>query len=211
LTGILPIVSIHATYVIAAAEGYVPWCNPYVDSCTSISATGRYGTAFFLFKATMIPYALLLYLFWRQAGDLLERAGERTGPVRVIRRMGIIAAVFLLLYIIALGATGQYFQLVRRIGIILYFGLTALNQLLLTWRLGRIPGRDATRPIHVTLCGLLFGIGMLTVILQGFMADYTAVEDAFEWVMALIMHCYFVVMFWTWKQVPLREPAKDGR
>ena len=79
-TGILPIVAIHATYVVAAIEGYVPWCIPYIDSCTSISATGRNGTAFFLFKATMIPSAVLLYFFWRQASRLLAEL-QLSGPV----------------------------------------------------------------------------------------------------------------------------------
>ena len=48
VTAVAPIVFIHLTYLISAAQGYVPWCIPYIDSCTSISATGRHGIAFFL-------------------------------------------------------------------------------------------------------------------------------------------------------------------
>ena len=41
ITGLLPLVCVHTTYLIAASHGHVPWCVPYWDSCTSISATGR--------------------------------------------------------------------------------------------------------------------------------------------------------------------------
>lgn len=37
-----PLLTIHDTFVIAAFEGYISWCIPYWDSCTSISRTGRY-------------------------------------------------------------------------------------------------------------------------------------------------------------------------
>lgn len=62
--GILPIVAINASYLIAAWEGAVPWCVPYWESCTSISATSREGFAFFFFRATMIPVVLLTMWYW---------------------------------------------------------------------------------------------------------------------------------------------------
>jgi len=36
------LLTIHDTFVIAVFEGYISWCIPYWDSCTSISRTGRY-------------------------------------------------------------------------------------------------------------------------------------------------------------------------
>lgn len=72
---ILPTLAININYLIAAFEGHVPWCNPYWDSCTSISATGRQGTAFLFFKGTMLPLAFLYWYYWYQCSLRLRRYG----------------------------------------------------------------------------------------------------------------------------------------
>ena len=41
VVALLPLAAIHLCYLLAAYLGHVPWCLPYVDSCTSISAAGR--------------------------------------------------------------------------------------------------------------------------------------------------------------------------
>lgn len=143
----------------------------------------------------MLPYAVLLAWFWHGAGRELGRLGDRQSQVRLIQGIGITAAVFLVVYTVALGAGGDFFQLQRRIGIILYFGLTAFAQLLLTWRLRQVPGAFPPQPLLLTICVLLLGIGLLTVILDLVLDDYDAMEDAFEWVMALTMHCYFLALW----------------
>ena len=133
--GILPIVAINASYLIAAWEGAVSWCVPYWDSCTSISATGREGFAFFFFKATIIPVALLAIWYWILAREKLADFGYRGAAIPAL---GIIAAVALLCYTLALGAIGDSFQLTRRIGIIFYFTFTYLSQLLLVYQFRRL-------------------------------------------------------------------------
>ncbi|MEX1237689.1 MAG: hypothetical protein WD994_05420 [Pseudomonadales bacterium] len=199
-TGLVPILAIHATYLISAAQGHVPWCFPYTDSCTSISATGRHGAAWYLFKATMIPAALLLALFWRDAAQRLASLGDQGKGPKIIRWLGYIAAIFLVVYTVALGADGDFFQLQRRIGIILYFSLTAFAELLMTWRLGKLTVVDRTRPFHLAICIAFLSIGILTLLLQIVMTDYDKVEDAFEWILALIMQLYFIVMYFCWQQ-----------
>lgn len=62
--GLMPLLTIHATFAIAAVEGHTSWCIPYWGSCSSISRTGRHGTAYFVFKGVMLPAALLGVLFW---------------------------------------------------------------------------------------------------------------------------------------------------
>ena len=49
-----PIVVVHVCYLLSAHYGYVDKCNPYIEGCTSISATGRHGPSYFLFKAGTI-------------------------------------------------------------------------------------------------------------------------------------------------------------
>ena len=52
--GLVPLIGVHAAYLIAVDYGYLHLCVPYLDGCTSISATGRYPPASFLFKAVDI-------------------------------------------------------------------------------------------------------------------------------------------------------------
>ena len=124
MTGLLPIIAIHGTYLLSAWQGYVPWCFPYFESCTSISATGRHGAAFFLFKGTMIPTAVLLILFWYLASKWLLQLGDEKAAANTIFVLGMIGALFLIVYVVALGAAGDLLKLQRRIGVIFYFTLT---------------------------------------------------------------------------------------
>ncbi len=209
-TGLWPIIWIHATYLLAAAEGHVPWCFPYIDSCTSISATGRHGLAWWLFKATMLPYAVLLLLFWRAMADELIQLGDHRAAAAWIRGMGTVAAIFLVVYTVALGAVGDFFQLQRRIGIILYFSMTAFSQLLFTWRLGRLGIPDGTRTWHLGICYGFLSIGVFSLILDASIPNYDDYEDAFEWVLALIMHGYFLVMVVTLGQDSFADAKKSA-
>jgi hypothetical protein len=196
IVGILPIILIHSTFFISASEGFVPWCVPYWDSCTSISATGRHGTAFYLFKAVMIPAAILLMYYWILAARQLNKFGH-TG--RVIPTIGIIGAIFLIVYTLALGAVGDLFQLQRRIGIIIFFSFTYLTQLLFTYRVEKLAIADPTLPIQRGLCIAVLAIGLLTLVLDMVLENYDDYEDAFEWGITLIIQSYFVVSHWSWR------------
>lgn len=204
ITAILPTVAIHATYFISATQGYVPWCFPYIESCTSISATGRYGAAFYVFKGTIIPDAVILTLFWILCYRWLITLGDSQRLARLIPIVGIVGAIFLIVYAVALGAAGDYFRLQRRIGIIVFFMFTYLGQLLLTWRLGKLAFYDATRNWQLLLCYSLLAIGLTTIALDLTLDNYEDYEDAFEWVAALLIHVYFLVIWRTWKNTDFK-------
>lgn len=198
LTGVLPIVAINITYLVSASEGYVPWCVPYWDSCTSISATGRSGTAFFIFKITMIPAAILLMWYWILAAKKLDSFGNTGHTILVI---GVIGAIFLIVYTIALGAVGDMFRLQRHIGIIIFFTFTYLAQLLFTYSVEKFALADPTWPIQLAICSTVLVIGLLTLILDITLENYDDYEDAFEWIIALLLQCYFIVSHWSWKNL----------
>ena len=196
--GIVPPVIIHVNYLIAATEGYVPWCVPYWDSCTSISATGREGTAFYFFKAAMIPMAFVYLFYWRLANRALAAAGYRGSIIFIL---GVISFLALLAYTLALGAVGDSFQLTRRIGIIFYFGFTYLNQLLVVRQIYRRQLPDTTKQAQLSLCALILGTGLLTLLLDVSLDNYDDYEDAFEWVLALLIHINFVIAGFGWRSM----------
>jgi len=204
-TGLVPILAIHCSYVIAAIYEHVPWCIPYIDSCTSISATGRKIPEYFVFKATMIPAAMLMMLFWYLCYQWLLATGYRRSiGVQCIPIVGTTAALFLILYTTMLGASGDLYQLERRIGVIIYFTFTYLAQLLFTYHLGKVHRQLhllSSRTYHF-LIGLnttVLSIGLLSLILGITMTNYDAIEDAIEWNLALLIHIYFLGIYVTWR------------
>lgn len=196
LVGILPILAINTNYLIAASEGYVPWCVPYWDSCTSISATGREGFSFFFFKATMIPMAFLYMWYWVLTKKNLIRFGYRGSA---IPSLGIVASLALLCYAVVLGMVGDGFQLTRRIGIIFFFGFTYLSQLLVLNRTTALKIPDPSRRWQLWLCVVILFLGILTLFLDILLDNYDDYEDAFEWVLSLLLHCNFVISYWGWR------------
>lgn len=205
LIGVFPIVAVHMTYLVSAYEGYVQWCVPYWDSCTSISATGRHGTAFYIFKATIIPTAILLMWYWVLAARKLSRFGQSVPAIPVV---GVIGAIFLIVYTIALGAEGDLFRLQRRIGIIIFFTFTYLAQLLFTSRVKKHELPDPTLPIQLTLCSTVLTLGILTLVLDLLLENYDDYEDAFEWIIALLLQCYFIISHWSWKNLQAKDEIK---
>lgn len=196
---LIPMMTIHLTFVVSVLEGYVSWCMPYWDSCTSISRTGRHGTAYFIFKGTMLPAALLGILFWWLNGLWLRQLGVQMRWVAWVPWLGLIACVSLALYTLALGHAGDGFNLIRRIGVVLYFSLTYLCQLLISASLMGHPRWYTPGLRLLRLCQLTLAVGILSVILTAVVPDwYSQKDDAFEWVLALLinLHALWLALLW---------------
>ena len=196
LIGTVPILVINFNYLIAASEGSVPWCVPYWDSCTSISATGREGFAFIFFKLTMLPLAFCYALYWKLTQASLQSLGYKGSA---IRNLGYISTLALLMYVLALGAVGDHFRLTRRIGIIFYFTLTYLCQLLSAYQLRKLNVSMPGLQVQLQLCATILAIGVLTLFLDALLTDYDDYEDAFEWNVSLLLHINFLLSWWGWE------------
>lgn len=64
-------------------------------------------------------------------GQRIGKDCGKDGRASVMAVLGIIGAVFLVLYVTALGNEGEWYSWQRRYGVTLYFGGTSLAQLLL--------------------------------------------------------------------------------
>ncbi len=196
---LIPFLTIHVTFAVAVLEGYISWCIPYWDSCTSISRTGRYGTAYFIFKGAMLPAALLGVLFWWLNSLWLQQLGAPGRGQFWIRWLGLVACVALAAYTLALGHEGEGFNLIRRIGVVLYFSLTYIAQLLISSALRDHPRWHQSGQRLLWLSGVTLAVGILSVILTVAVPDlYSQVDDAFEWVLALLinLHALWVALLW---------------
>lgn len=206
---LLPFLAVHATYLVAASHGLVSWCVPYIDSCTSISATGRHPPASYVFRATMLPAAVVLLAYWwLTAAWLRARIGAAGNAARYLpamRWLAVIASIGLVLYVTVLGEAGDRWQQQRRVGVILFFSFSYLAQLLMWGILHRaasaLPHLRAMTLAMGGLCALLLLLGLLTVYLDARDPQaYDEVEDAFEWWLALLLQCNVLLGYLMWRR-----------
>jgi len=196
---LIPLLSIHTTFTVAVFEGYISWCIPYWDSCTSISRTGRHGTAYFIFKGAMLPAALLGILFWWLNSLWLLQLGAPGRGQLWIPWLGLVACIALAAYTLALGHEGEGFNLIRRIGVVLYFSLTYIAQLLISSALKDHPRWHQSGKRLLWLSEVTLAVGFLSVILTAAAPDlYSQIDNAFEWILALLinLHALWVALLW---------------
>ena len=51
------------------------------------------------------------------------------------------------------------------------------------------------------MCLIILVLGILTLVLDGLLHNYDDYEDGFEWVLALLLHCNFLIGYWSWRKV----------
>ena len=200
---LVPFLTVHAAYLLAASDGQVPWCFPYWDSCTSISATGRQPPAAFLFRAGMLPSAAVIMGFWWLHAAWLRGLGAPQRRCKVMLQLGLLACLGLILYVTVLGVDGSVWRMQRRVGTILFFSFTFLAQLLLAAQLrAAAPLSQRARELGrqmLRICLLMLVIGVGSVIVQ-LVNDswHDEIEDAIEWQLALLLQLNFLLSarFW---------------
>jgi hypothetical protein len=219
---IVPIIVVHACYVVSAIEGHVEWCNPYWDGCSSISRAGRHGWAFFLFKAGMLPYAAALAGYWWLCRQWLRGLGGRGSNATLAS--GLVGVLFLVLYATFLGSDGEVYAWLRRTGIYFYFVGTFVAQALLVHELRTVMSSRAAAPatgldLPAWLLPTMTGLGASVVALgiafavvgRGFDIERHRLENAIEWVVALAMQLSLLFTVVGWRATGLSLVVVTGR
>lgn len=209
---VLPFLASHAVLLLSAYEQSIPWCFPYIDGCTTISRAARSGNSIFIYRVTMITYSVLLIWFWIYAYHwLTELYGRTTKTARSILWLGIIGALFLMIYIDFLGTTGEINRFMRRHGILIFFTFTPLAQLLLLKQhLNILPSLsdNTANPVtinpRVLLYQLIVLLLMLNIAIVSLFMDIAQVktyesENIVEWNFSLLLNLYFLGMIFIWK------------
>lgn len=210
LAGLLPILAVHLAYLLNAFSGgeleprFV--CLPYIDGCVSISRAARSGPGLHLFRAVMLPCAVLVLLSWSFVREWLlcldVCSRKRAWWVFV---PGAVGAVFLVFYVTWLGTDGEWYRWLRRYGVTFYFGGTALAQLLLVWILWplrkRLSGGTLSGSVTalLTLVSLQWALGVFSALKSILFSDpvlIDRIENVIEWAYALPMALVFVLIAW---------------
>jgi hypothetical protein len=216
LAGLLPAAAALSALAISAQAGHVPACVPFVEGCTSISRAGREGLAKPVFKALMIPAAVLQGLVWvlfaRWLAALEGPAGVAAGAARTDRRaialLGTAGTAALVAYAAFLGEPGAVAEALRRYGTVAYFGFTCLCLLLAGRAVGRLAASGALVPPRWALRALpglavaLVGLGVANAALAAWLPEpwKDRVQNATEWWGALVFVIGFAAIAALWRR-----------
>lgn len=209
IVGLLPVFAVFTSYWIAIQTAGVPSCNPFLDGCTSVSATGRHAPASYLFKGAMLPQSVLLAAYWLlNVAWLRAMSGKAANDRRIGHTVGVLGltgSLFLILYVTLLGSEVPLYEFMRRYGVYLYFVLNVLAQIALATRvlplvrrLG-IPQVVAITKLQLLLAWIPFGLGALNLVLKAILEDSSAAENRIEWIFAMQMQLYFVLTGFSWR------------
>lgn len=209
---LLPTVAVLVAYAVSASRGQVPTCFPFLEGCTSISGAARQDPSIHIFRAMMLPTATLMAAYWLLVRAWLGHLGDTGRARNWITALGLVGALFMVLYVVFLGTDGRAYELMRRYGVTVYFAFTALAQLLLAARLNRLPdGVQAGVGRGVIRAKTGFGVIMLLLGLANIpLANYfpqLQAHNSIAWNFALLMHGYFGLTAIAWHRAGYRvEP-----
>lgn len=154
-----------------------------------------------------------MIFMWVAVEKWLIHHGIYNRSVKLIKSMGILAGVFLIVYLVALGVRGDQYQLLRRTGVIVSFSLTFFSELLL-YRVMVQNNRilKLNQPlltVKQTICWILIVVGIGHNVLDMIYSDYDRWQNATEWWFALFLYGYFFTIAAAFKQTGFSiKPSK---
>ena len=176
----IPVLTVIISYFISSFGGFVDWCMPLIDGCTSISKVGRYGISFYLYKIFIIPSVILMIIFWYQVNKYIYKSN-------LLLFLSITSCIFLIIYLFALGFDGKIYRFMREIGIFLYFILTPMCQTLLAFSISNNKIRSKFF-LYALLFMYLVCMGVYLFILP---LDNSNYENVIEWNFAFLIFLFF--------------------
>jgi hypothetical protein len=197
----MPLIAMFGAFAIGVSYEVLPDCNPVIDGCRSISATGRRPPGSFLFRAIMLPQGILLAFVWYLS--LLWLRSLRPAPGRMFEVALVVAgavnAIALIVYVTFLGTSEPIYEFMRRTGI--YFGFLgmAVAQLLVAAQMLKSDLKALAR-IMLAISGIVFALGILNLVLKANLPDPDPAENRIEWLASILMQAWFFVLFVAWRR-----------
>lgn len=218
IAALAPFVAIHIAYWLGIDSGRLPACIPYVDGCTSISSTGRHPPGSFVFKGVQMPFSVLLVWIWSVThGWLLALGASRNEPaLRALPVAGTVGALALVIYTTFLGTSGDVYEFMRRFGIYFYFLGTWAAQLAVSLSLRRLSRRDRNRRLErlsgrmLMVCAAPLVLGLLNIGFKATLDDADPTENRIEWLAALAMQGWFLLLSVAWRRTAIRVRVSAG-
>ena len=159
----------------------------------------------------MLPCATIMMVFWWFNFSWLQalhvNRGSNTNKTNNwMLLLGVVACLGLILYITVLGERGSAWATQRRIGTALFFSFSYVAQLLLLSQLHQLRAElpkvpDLLLRMMLAVSVLLLTLGVMTLVFQAWDKDwYHGVEDAFEWILTLLLQSNFLLVYFVWRR-----------
>ncbi|MDE0422314.1 MAG: hypothetical protein OXK76_15725 [Gammaproteobacteria bacterium] len=188
-------------YGASAAGGHLEPCVPHLSGCASISASGRYGAGYFIFKGLMIPAGVFFAVYWMLCERWLQACGDtHLGWRRALLVVGIVGAASFVLYATFLGHEGDLYRALRRYGTIVFFGFTFVAQLILVYRAQALFGKIPLVRAKVALCIFMLAEGLALEAFTYFIDNDAWLENLTEWHAATALSFYPFVTWLLWRR-----------
>lgn len=207
ITALVPIIGINLAYWLGVQHDNLPSCFPYIDGCTSISSTGRYPPGDRLFRASMLPQAVLLALTWHFVALWLKSLRPASQSGRTVLITGLVGALALIVYVSYLASNDPFYQIMRRYGIYLYFVGTVVAQIATTLAMERSRLKQALLAILV----LPFGLGIFNLVHKVLVNDLNSMENRIEWIVSILMQLWFVGLYVAWRRTGFEVSVSTAR
>ena len=116
----------------------------YLDGSLSISRASRTFPQYLIFKPSMILTAILLYYYWRENNNLVNKFYSSDININFnFKKFGILSAIFLAIHSIFLGIKFdiQIYKLFRRVILLLFIIFELIAQGLLIYHLYKLKNK----------------------------------------------------------------------
>jgi hypothetical protein len=221
IAGLVPAVAGLVALRLSVQLELIPACNPFIEGCVSISRAARHDLSNHIFRALVLPAAVLQGLTWMLCAGWLRGLGASPDrPLRLLPWLGLLAAVFLVLYGTFLGTEGAAYRLMRRYGVVFYFGFTCICMVISAGHLFRLARSGAISPplrldrVLVGLCVVLLVLGLASAFSPLYAPDgkvQDRIENALEWNGALVFTLFFLSLAWLWRTTRFGASLTLGR
>lgn len=197
----MPLIAMFGAFALGVAYEVLPDCNPVIDGCRSISATGRQPPGSYLFRAIMLPNTIVLGFVWYLSALWLQSLlpGVSASRIASILIAGLVNVVALIIYVTFLGTSEPIYEFMRRIGIYFGFAGGAVAQLFVALTLLKTHLRSIGKTM-LALNLLVLALGVLNLVLKGVLADPDPAENRIEWISTILLQAWFFLLFIAWRR-----------
>lgn len=201
LAGLIPLIGMFGAFALGVSHDVLPDCNPIIDGCRSISATGRQPPGSYLFRATMLPYSIVLGFVWYLSVLWLQSlpGGLSRGRSVAILVAGLVNVVALITYVTFLGTSEPIYEFMRRTGIYFAFAGGAFAQLFVALAILRTDMRSIGKAM-LGLNLIVIALGVLNLVLKSTLADPDPSENRIEWISTILLQGWFFLLSLAWRQ-----------
>ena len=190
---ILPFLAIHIPLFISIFNGFLETCNPYLNGCFSISRSSRQPISIIVFKPLMIISAVSLYFLWPRL--------FKENYKKLFIYLGQIGSIFLIIYTLALGFKGDFYELMRRYGIFIFYIFTLFSQ----WAYSFLENSMSKKFFFqkrslLFLCYCQIAMFVTSIPFYIFLKNDGYIENIFEWWITLLIIIWFFFNFLYYSQ-----------